>query len=45
MRSIKGGAKGRRQYEGLRKRGLSKAQAARIANGNARRRKRKKRKR
>ena len=39
MRSIKGGKKGRRQYEGLRKHGHSKASAAKITNANARRRK------
>lgn len=41
MRSIKGGKKGKRQYEGLRKHGFSKSSAAKITNANARRRKKK----
>jgi hypothetical protein len=40
MNSIKGGAKGRRQYEGLKKHGFSKSSAAAITNANMKRRKR-----
>ena len=38
MNSIKGGKKGRRQYEGLRKHGVSKTKAAKITNAAARKR-------
>ncbi len=42
LNSIKGGAKGRRQYEGLKKHGFSKASAAAITNANAKRNRKKK---
>jgi hypothetical protein len=41
MRSIKGGKKGKRQYEGLRKHGMSKSKAAKITNAAARKRRKK----
>lgn len=37
MRSIKGGAKGRRMYEKLRRKGWSKSRAAAITNAQQRR--------
>jgi hypothetical protein len=39
MKSIKGGKKGAKQYEGLRAHGFSKERAAKIANSQASRRK------
>lgn len=38
LASIKGGAKGKRQYEGLKKHGMSKEKAAKIANAAAKKR-------
>jgi hypothetical protein len=41
FRSIKGGKKGARQYEGLRKHGMSKTKAAKITNAAAKKRRKK----